>query len=63
VGLPALWNACPMKREAGFIGVKPIPPGWQLPCQLPFASHLTIAPGFGINPFYNDILKSSMAHY
>lgn len=39
VGLPALpapyvgtvvleWNACPMKREAGFIGAKPIPLGW-----------------------------------
>ena len=40
MGLPALWNVCPtcpvkreacltgMKREAGFIGAKPIPLGW-----------------------------------
>ncbi|MGD9193587.1 MAG: hypothetical protein PVH58_16820, partial [Desulfobacterales bacterium] len=24
----ALWNACPMKCEAYFIGAKPIPLGW-----------------------------------
>jgi hypothetical protein len=27
---PALWNACPMKCEAYFIGAKPIPPGLNL---------------------------------
>ena len=25
---PALWNACPMKCNAYFIGAKPIPLGW-----------------------------------
>ena len=30
VGQPALWNACPMKCGAYFIGAKPIPLGWPI---------------------------------